>query len=141
MVSNTRLYGAAIGVVSGGYSLWSASIGSMGTGGWLMAVLGAVVLVHGALLLTDYADRLGDASGPLMIGYATLMLLNQALLGSGMMDGMGSGMDGGMGGGMQGGMTGPTASMGWDAGMVALALLMLLSGVIMSRNRDADAGM
>jgi hypothetical protein len=54
---------------------------------------------------------------------------------------MGSGMDGGMGGGMQGGMTGPTASMGWDAGMVALALLMLLSGVIMSRNRDADAGM
>ncbi|WP_435114906.1 hypothetical protein [Halolamina sp. C58] len=137
MVSNTRLYGAAIAAVSGGYSLWSASMGAMGTGGWLMAVLGAVVLVHGALLLTDYADRLGDASGPLMIAYAVLMLLNQALLGSGMMDGMG----GGMGGGMQGGMPGPSAGMGWDAGMVALALLMLLSGVIMTQSDSADDGM
>jgi hypothetical protein len=142
MASNTRLYGAAIGLVSGGYSLWSASTGAMGTGGWLMLVLGVVVLGHGALLLTDGADRLGDASGPLMIAYAVLMLLNQALLGSGMMDGLGStGMDGGMGGGMQGGMAGPSAGMGWDAGMVALAVLMLLSGVIMSRDRDADQGM
>ncbi|WP_053948661.1 hypothetical protein [Halolamina sediminis] len=138
MASNTRLYGAAIGLVSGGYSLWSASTGAMGTGGWLMLVLGVVVLGHGALLLTDGADRLGDASGPLMIAYAVLMLLNQALLGSGMMDGLGStGMDGGM----QGGMAGPSAGMGWDAGMVALAVLMLLSGVIMTQDDSADGGM
>jgi len=141
MVSNTRLYGAAIGVVSGGYSLWSASTGAMGTGGWLMLVLGAVVLVHGVLLLTEYADPLGDASGPLMIAYAVLMLLNQALLGSGTMDGMSGGMDGGMGGGMQGGMAGPTAGMGWDAGMAALAVLMLLSGVIMTQDDSPDGEM
>lgn len=142
MVSNTRLYGASIGVVSGGYSLWSASMASsMGTGGWLMAVLGVVVLVHGALLLTEYADRIGDASGPLMIGYAGLMLVNQALLGSGMMDGMGTmgttGMDGRMG---MGGST-ATAGMGWDAGMVALAALMLASGVIMAQASGTDDGM
>ena len=113
----------------------------MGTSGWLMLVLGVVVIVHGTVLLTDYADRLGDASGPLMIAYALLMLLNQALLGAGMVDGMGTGMNDGMGGGMQGGMAGASATMGWDAGMVALATLMLLSGVIMSSDRDADEGM
>ena len=139
MVTNTRLYGAAIAGVSGLYSLWSASMASrMGTGGWLMALLGVVVLVHGAALLTAYAERIGDASGPLMIGYAALMLLNQALLGTGMMDGMGStGMDGRMG--MGGSMAG-TNAMGWDAGMVALAVLMLASGVIMARG-GRDGGM
>jgi hypothetical protein len=138
MITDTRLYGAAIGVVSGGYSLWSASMGTtMGTGGWLMAVLGVVVIVHGALLLTDVADRIGDASGPLMIAYSVLMLLNQALVGSGMMDGMGgTGMDGQMG---MGGST--MTGMGWDAGMVALATLMLVSGVIMSRDGASESGM
>jgi hypothetical protein len=107
--------------------------------GWLMAVLGIVVIVHGAVLLTAYADRLGSTSGPLMIAYAAVMLLNQALLGTGMMDdGSGMGMDSGMNGGMgmDGGMggSGMTAGMGWDAGMVALAALMLVSGVLMTRN-------
>lgn len=140
MVSDTRLYGGAIGVVSGGYSLWSASMATtMGTGGWLMAVLGVVVLVHGALLLTAFADRIGDASGPLMIAYSVLMLLNQALLGSEMMDGAGmmggTGMDQRM-------MDGSTmAGMGWDPGMVALATLMLVSGVIMARDVDSTGGM
>jgi hypothetical protein len=144
MVSNTRLYGAAIGVVSGSYSLWSASSETrMGTSGWLMAVLGVVVLVHGALLVTDYADRIGDASGPLMIAYSALMLLNQALLATGtigsMGGGMGSGMDGGMGGGMDGSMN-TVSGMAWDPGMVAIALLMLASGVIMARDGDAMDG-
>lgn len=140
MVSNTRLYGAAIAFASGGYSLWSASTATrMGTGGWLMAALGVVVLVHGTVLLTDAADRLGDTSGPLMIGYSVLMLLNQTLYGTGMMgsSGMGSGMDGGMGGGMNGTVSG----MGWDAGMVVLALLMLFSGVVMVRDDGTDGGM
>ena len=143
MVSNTRLYGASIALVSGGYSLWSASMAStMGTGGWLMALLGAVVIGHGAVLLTDAADRLGDASGPLMIGYAVLMLLNQALLGTGM-GGWGTMHDGAMNGGMGGGMGGSTATagMGWDAGMVALAALMLVSGVVMARDGGTDGGM
>jgi hypothetical protein len=144
MVSTTRLYGAAIALTSGGYSLWRASLGTaMGTDGWLMTLLGAVVIVHGAVLLTDYADRLGRASGPLMIGYAVVMLLNQALFGTGTMGtGPAGGMGGGMNGGTTGGMNGGTAGMGWDAGMVALAFLMLVSGVIMARNGDAtDDGM
>lgn len=142
-----RLYGASIAIVSGVYSLLSATTGSsmMGsTSGVLMVVLGVVVVVHGVILLTPSANRLGSASGPLMIGYSVLMLLNQALVGvTGSSDwGMGSGMDGSMGGGMNGGMgSGLTAGMAWDLGMVALAVLMLLSGVIMSQQPPRDSEM
>lgn len=140
MVSNTRQYGAAIAFASGLYSIWSASMASrMVASSWFMAVLGVVVLVHGAVLLTDFADRLGGASGPLMIAYAAAMLLNQALLGTGMMDDGSSGMNGGMGGSGMGGSS-MTAGMGWDAGMVALAALMLVSGILMTRDRDSMAG-
>lgn len=66
-----------------------------------------------------------------MIGYSIVMLVNQGLMGAGMVDsGSGMGMNGGMGG------SGMTTGMGWDAGMVALAVLMLVSGVIMLRNGD-----
>lgn len=132
MVSNTRLYGAAIAVTSGLYSLWSASMVSrMVASGWLMGVLGVVVIIHGALLLSDQAHRLGSASGPLMIVYAVVMLLNQSLLGTGLMDdGSGMGMNGEMGGSTM------TTGMGWDGGMVALALLMLVSGLIMTRDGE-----
>lgn len=135
MTSNTRLYGAAIGVVSGLYSVWSATAASrMVASSWVMAVLGIIVIVHGGILLTAYADRLGSASGPLMIVYSAVMLLNQALLGTGMVDdGSAMGMSTTMGGSTM------TAGMGWDAGMVALALLMLASGVIMTRNGSADS--
>ncbi|MDF9748114.1 hypothetical protein NDI85_20260 [Halomicroarcula sp. S1AR25-4] len=143
----TRQYGAAIALVSGVYSLLSATggTGMMGSNsGLLMALLGVVVVVHGVVLLTPYADRLGNASGPLMIGYSLVMLLNQALVGVtgsvnwGMGSGMGSGMNGGMSGGMGSSMT---AGMGWDLGMVALAVLMLISGVIMTNRRNDSTGM
>ncbi|MFB6195452.1 MAG: hypothetical protein ABEI80_04720 [Haloplanus sp.] len=140
-----RQYGAAIALVSGVYSLLSATGNGMmwSNSGLLMAALGIVVVVHGVVLLTPYADRIGTASGPLMIGYATLMLLNQALVGVtgsatwGMGGGMSPGM-GGMAGGMNGGMP---PGMGWNLGMVALAVLMLISGVIMTIRSSADSGM
>lgn len=94
-----------------------------------MALVGIVVLLHGAILVTRYADRLESTSGPLMIGYGVIMLLNQALLGTGM---IGTGGRTGMGAGQMPG------SMGWDAGMVFLALLMLASGIIMTRNQSMD---
>lgn len=141
--SATRHYGAAIALVSGLYSLISATGGGgmMGTNsGWLMVILGIVVVIHGVVLLTPYAGRLGAASGPLMIGYSLLMLLNQALVGTtGSMNwGMGGGMDAGMGGGMGSTMTG---GMAWDLGMVALAVLMLVSGIVMTNQRDDSSGM
>jgi membrane protein insertase Oxa1/YidC/SpoIIIJ len=142
MASNTRLYGTAIAFASGLYSLWNASMdpamsmdGGLSTSATLMLVLGIVVVVHGVLLLTGHADRLGGASGPLMIGYAVVMLLNQAALATGMTGSDSADMGGGMGSGM--GQSGMTSAMGWDPGMVALALLMLASGLIMTR----DAGM
>jgi hypothetical protein len=149
--STTRQYGAAIALVSGLYSLISAAGGGgmMGTNsGWFMLLLGIVVVIHGVILLTPYAGRLGAASGPLMIGYSLLMLLNQALVGTtGSMNwGMGGGMGGGMGSGMNGGMSGGmgstmTAGMTWDLGMVALAVLMLVSGVIMTNADGGESGM
>jgi len=145
--STTRQYGAAIALVSGLYSLVSATGGGgmMGTNsGWFMLFLGIVVVVHGVVLLTPYASRLGSASGPLMIGYSLLMLLNQALVGTtgsmnwGMGGGMGTGMNGGMNGGMGSTMT---AGMTWDLGMVALAVLMLVSGVIMTSTPSGESDM
>ncbi|MFC6987825.1 hypothetical protein ACFQJD_02060 [Haloplanus sp. GCM10025708] len=143
----TRQYGAAIALVSGVYSLLSATTGSgmmSSNSGLLMALLGVIVIVHGVALLTPYSSRLGNASGPLMIGYSLVMLLNQALVGvTGSMNWeMGSGMESGMNGGMSGGMgSSMTAGMGWDLGMVALAVLMLLSGVIMTNRRTDSSGM
>lgn len=61
-----------------------------------------------------------------MVGYAVLMLLNQVLAAT--MGGMDGGtMDGGMGGPMSGSM-----AAGVDGGMVALAALMLFSGLVMT---------
>jgi hypothetical protein len=135
-LSPTRLYGSAIAIVSGVYSLWLATGGTAMTGGaWLMLLLGIVVLVHGVVLVTPLADSLGSASGPLMIVYAVVMLLNQAWVGArrtwwGGTGGSMGGMDGGMGGSMgavDGGMM-----AGPNAGMIAIAILMLVSGVIMT---------
>ncbi|UIP00423.1 hypothetical protein Hbl1158_03400 [Halobaculum sp. CBA1158] len=163
--STTRQYGAAIAVASGAYSLLSAGIGGgtagtggmggggMGTGGmmgstglgiagWLMLAIGVVVVVHGVVLLTPAADRLGTASGPLMIAYSLVMLLLQALGAAGVTGGMGTtgGMNGGMGTTSGMGST-ATAGMGWDLGMVALAALMLFSGIVMTTRDGDDGGM
>lgn len=142
-VSNTRLYAAAIAIVSGGYSILSTGSGAMagsGTmggsgatvGGWVMLLVGVVALIHGVVLLTPAADRLGSWSGPAMIAYAVVMLLNRAVLPMGMDgSGMGGGMGPGMGGGTMGGYLG-SMGPGGGPGMVALALLMLVSGLVMT---------
>lgn len=114
-VPGTRLYGGTIAIVNGAYALWRATMGEMMmaamTQAWLMGALGVVILVHGVLLFTPVArsDAMARVSGPLMIGYAVLMLAQQAWLAL-------AGM----------------AAMAADAGMVALAFVMLASGVIMT---------
>ena len=143
--SPTRLYGSSIAIVSGVYSLWLATSGTAMTGGaWLMLLLGVVVLLHGVVLVTPLAESLGSASGPLMIVYAVLMLLNQAWMGTrqmwwGSTDGMGGPMDG-MNGGMGGTIGGMDGAMmaGPNAGMIAIAVLMLVSGVIMTVGPDTE---
>jgi hypothetical protein len=99
-----------------------------------MSLLGVIVIFHGVALLTPYASRLGNASGPLMVGYLLVMLLNQALVGvtGSMIWGMGGGMESRINGWISSGLGSTmTARMGWDLGMVAFVVLMLLSGVIM----------
>lgn len=140
-VSTMRLYGGAVGVVSGTYSVWLSTVGMsmQRASAWLMVLVGLVALVHGLALFAPVARSIGRASGPLMSAYAVVMLLLQGWMaittpGSGM-GGMDGGMNGGMGDGMGGGMNGAmdaAMAVGADPGMVALALLMLFSGVVMT---------
>jgi len=139
MAWTTRLYASSIAIVSGVYAVLlpaTAMAGSpmmggegVGPGGLLMLAIGLVVLVHGVVLLTSWAPRLRRVSGPLMILWALIMLANQGLLatvsGWGGESGMGSPM---------------TTRMGWDAGMVAIAVLMLASGLVMSRSGTREMG-
>ena len=114
---DTRLYASAIALVSGIYSVGSAIAGGMGMmpmGDSLMLLIGIIVVAHGIVLLTPLARRLGRASGPLMIVWAAIMLANQLLTAT----------------------TSRATMASWDAGMVALAAVMLVSGVIMSRGRQ-----
>ena len=137
-LSTMRLYGAAIALVSGTYSAYlSVTDMSMTTDGWFMLALGSIVFVHGLALLTPATRRLGTASGPLMLGYSALMLLNQLRLAAGWMtDGGVGAMDGGMN---SMGSTSEMATMGADAGMVAIAALMFASGLIMTVRSDMMA--
>ncbi len=138
-VSTMRLYGATIGIVSGIYSGYlSVSGASMSLDAWFMLGLGAVVLVHGVVLLTPLATRLGSASGPLMVVYSALMLLNQLRLAAGETGSTGMGGMNGMEGGMNSADAG-MAAMGTDAGMVAIAVLMLASGLIMTFRSEMDS--
>ncbi|MGH2716681.1 MAG: hypothetical protein ACRDM7_22895 [Thermoleophilaceae bacterium] len=80
----------------------------------VMVGVGLVVIAHGVVLITPLVTRLGRASGPLMIVWAAIMLANQLV----------AAVSGSM-------------MASWDGGTVALALLMLASGVIMSRGRQS----
>ena len=126
-LSATRLYASSIAIVSGIYSLAGPAyvlLGvrgmmgqALGIGGWIMVAVGVLVLAHGVVLLSPYAERLGRSSGALMVIWAAIMLLNQFLTGA-----MPRAMESSM-----------LTQLGWDPGMVALAVLMLMSGFIMLR--------
>jgi hypothetical protein len=113
-LSATRLYASSIAIVSGLYSLDSALGGVMGgtarnTGDFIMIAIGVIVIVHGFVLLTPAAARLGQANGPLMMLWGLIMLGNQLLFAD-------------------------------VPGMAAIAVLMLISGLIMSV-RPPESGM
>lgn len=122
--STARLYGGTIAVVSGAYSLVRGTGGEMLGSDWVMLLLGAIVLVHGIVLFAS-TTALAGASGPLMVGYSVLMLGNQLWMATSTP--MGTGMNGSMG------MTGTGIAGGYDLGMVAIAIIMLASGIIMMR--------
>lgn len=118
MNAGARLYPAAIALVSGTYSIGTAFVGGMGTmpmNDSVMFIVGIAVIAHGIALLTPLAQRRRRTSGPLMIVWAAIMLANQLLAAT----------------------TLGSMMRSWDAGMVALALLMLASGLIMTRGGDA----
>ncbi|MGH2381875.1 MAG: hypothetical protein ACRDG7_11730 [Candidatus Limnocylindria bacterium] len=118
MSADTRLYAGAIALVSGIYSIGSAIAGGMAMmpmNDSVMLLVGIVVIAHGIVLLTPLAERLGRASGPLMVVWAAVMLANQLLATT---------------------MSSGSMMVSWDPGMVAVAVLMLASGLIMRRSRE-----
>lgn len=128
MNRSTRLYASSIAIVSGLYAVARSVAGmaampmmgemdaGIGIGGGIMLALGIVVLLHGIVLLSPAAGSLAAASSPLMVLWAVLMLLNQSLFATTPGWGMGG--------------------MGRDPGMVAIAVLMLVSGLIMRSEPD-----
>lgn len=121
-ISTMRLFGSAIALVSGGYSLYlSLDAPAMTLSIWVMIILGLIVILHGIILLTVYAADIESVSGPLMIGYAILMLLLQWWM---EMDNPGMMME---------------EAMAADPGMIALAILMLFSGLVMARRTQGMA--
>ncbi|MDQ4035760.1 MAG: hypothetical protein M3153_07500 [Chloroflexota bacterium] len=145
-ISTTRPYASSIAIVSGAYAVGSATVAMMrapamselpaalSIGGWVMLAVGMAVLAHGIVLLTPRVNLLERASGPLMVLWAAIMLLNQGLLAAV----PGWGMTGALGDTIGSPMT---FGMGWDAGMVAIAILMLASGLIMNRHRMSNGEM
>lgn len=132
-ISTMRLYGRLIPVVSGGCSVYQSVTGPVMTGSaWVMATVGVIVIAHGVVLLIPAVDRLGMTSGPLIITYAVVTLLNQGLVMTA--EWMSGEMSAGMRSGMDGRMT--TGRMGVDGGMIAIAVLMLVSGVATTVRRD-----
>lgn len=137
-----RLYGGAIGVVSGLYAILmpggelvdmagTDSMEALGIGGWVMLAVGVAALIHGILLFTPVAAGMGGVSGPLMLLWATVMVGNQVLVATVAnwgMAGSGMGMDGAM-----------SSSRGWDPGMVAIGILMFISGLIMIGRRSGGS--
>jgi hypothetical protein len=128
-ISATRLYGSSIAVISGLYSIISALSGAMrtpmmepaaglGLSGLIMLAVGVAVLVHGLLLLTPTSARIARVSGPLMVVWAVIMLGNQFLVL--VMPGLAMG------------------AMALDGGMIALAILMLISGLFMMRGQTRE---
>lgn len=129
-ISTMRLYSGAIAIVSGAYSAYIATTGtSMTATAWGMLALGIIVLGHGIVLLTPVAVQLGGVSGPLMIVYSILMILNQAWMAM---------EKGSRPSGTNGEMMGQPmiSAMGIDVGMIAIAILMLISGSIMTARRE-----
>lgn len=108
--STMHLYGGAIGVVSGTYSL-VPGMNMMNAMPLLSSLIGLAALAHGILLFTAHADRIDRYNGPLMVAYAAGMLLVSS--------------------------TAWMQPMREMTGMVPLALLMLVSGLIMMDRYEA----
>lgn len=115
------LYGALIAFASGGTSLVLSTTGpTMGATAWAMLLVGLAVVAHGVVLLLPLARPMAPWHGPLMVLWGLAMLTIQ-----GWMARMTAPMD-------------PGATPGVDVGMVALAVLMLASGLVMARAGDVE---
>ncbi len=123
-MSTMKLIGSIIAIVGGGYSIYfSTTSATMNTSMWLMLVLGLIVFIHGVLIMTRFASRLGRGNGVAMIIYSVLMLANQVWMETRETP---IGMNGGE----------MAESTSWDPWMTVIAVLMLASGLIMTVRRE-----
>ena len=128
----SRWYGGLVAVVAGIYAIAMAAWGpGMSYADWFLLVVGGVVFGHGVALVGGFSRRLDATSGALLVGYALVLVLSQAWLG--VRD------DSPL---QQGTLSSPSvhrelgwSTLPWDPGLVALAIVLLGSGVIMTAVR------
>jgi hypothetical protein len=98
-LANTMFAGSpSTALTPGATAMFSLTIGT-----------GLIIVIHGVLLFTDFDAKFAKYSGPLMILYAFLMILDQAV----------------------------SPAAGFGAGMIAFALLMVFTGMMMMHNEGA----
>jgi hypothetical protein len=121
-----RLYGGVIAIITGAYSFLIGMLSTYFEFEPVLIVLGFLVGIHGAVMVTPLADRYTRLNGILMMGFGALMIAYQAWMG--ITTPMGRSL---------GQQLGAWVNPGYDMGMVALALILFLAGVITFFSEDA----
>ena len=121
-----RLYGGVIAIITGAYSFLIGMLSTYFEFEPVLIVLGFLVGIHGAVMVTPLADRYTRLNGILMMGFGALMIAYQAWMG--ITTPMGRAL---------GQQLGAWVNPGYDMGMVALALILFLAGVITFFSEDA----
>jgi hypothetical protein len=114
-----RLYAGVIAIITGAYSFLIGMLSTYFEVEPVLIVLGFVIGIHGAVMVTPLAERYMRANGVLMMLFATLTIAYQAWMGITTPMGRSMGQE-----------LGAWVNPGYDMGMVALGLLLFLAGVI-----------
>lgn len=119
-VRTGRYYGGVIAIIAGAYSFLLGMLSTYFTFEPVMIVLGFVVGVLGAVMVTPFGDRYPKINGVLMMLFGGLMIAYQAWRAAVRPLGRNMGQE-----------LGAWVNPGYDMGMVALALVLFLAGVTM----------
>lgn len=114
-----RLYTGVIAIITGAYSFLIGMLSTYFELQPVLIVLGFLVGIHGAVMVTPLAERYTRLNGILMMVFGALMIAYQAWMGATTTLGRSMGQQ-----------LGAWVNPGYDMGMVALALLLFLAGVI-----------
>ncbi|MFB6112882.1 MAG: hypothetical protein ABEJ58_02115 [Halodesulfurarchaeum sp.] len=110
-----RYYGGIIAIIVGAYSFLLGMLSMQFSLDVVLVVLGFLIGIHGAVMITPLADRFPRVNEALMVIFGALVIGYQAYQGT-IRSVRGSGI---------------WVNPGYDMGMVALGLILFLAGAIM----------